>query len=66
MLKIDAVNLSHRTALLSSGATVPITNLFDADGDETGSANDAIAFVAGQDNTWFAGLTGDFEASQAN
>lgn len=63
MLKIDALHLGQRLALLDNGEIVPITNLFDAEGDETDSADDAISFVSGRDNTWFAGITADFETA---
>lgn len=38
---------------------LPITNLFDHEGDEAGMAN-ASAFVAGGNELWCGGKIGDF------
>lgn len=65
-MKIDAIHLGVRLALLDSGDTVPITNLFDAAGEEVDCAADAISFVAGEGGTWFAGMTADFETAGVN
>ncbi len=65
-MKIDAIHLEQLQALLDTGVIVPITNLFDAEGDETDSPDDAISFVAGCDNLWVAGIVADYEAAQVN
>lgn len=65
-MKIDAIHLEQRHALLDTGVIVPITNLLDAEGNETDSADDAISFVAGRDNLWVAGIVADYEAAQVS
>lgn len=60
-MAINAVKALSRLALLSDGTTVPITNLLDADGDETDDPNEAVSFVAGEGDRWFTGLCADFE-----
>jgi len=37
--------------MLTDGQIIPITNLLDEDGDETGDLNEARAFVAGPDSS---------------
>lgn len=51
---VQAVNLRRRLALLTDGASVPITTLLDAEGDETEDAEQAVAFVAGAGRQWFS------------
>lgn len=65
MIDVQAINLTKRLALLSDGATVPVTNLLDADGDETQEPAQAVGFVAGEGGTWFAGLLSDFDAVES-
>jgi hypothetical protein len=53
-MEIVAVNRAERFALTDSGDICPITNLFDAFGDETDDASDAVAAVARIDaDHWF-------------
>lgn len=42
----------------------PITNWFDADGDEC-SREDAVVCVAGRDNRWFSLVIADFSETGA-
>lgn len=56
-----AIKTFSRLALLNDGTTVPITNLFDADGDETDDPDLAVSFVAGEADRWFTGLCADYE-----
>ncbi len=51
---IEAINLVKRVALLADGTCVPITNIFDEDGDETDDINEAVAFVAGRGLDWWS------------
>lgn len=53
-MDIQAINLAWRLALLTDDTTVPITHLFDSDGNETDSPSEAIAAVAGSGGLWFA------------
>lgn len=61
MIAVQAINLGRRIALLNDGSTVPVTNLLDADGDETEAPAEAVGFVAGEGRTWFAGRVADYE-----
>lgn len=47
--------------LLLDGEAIPVTNLFDEDGDEVTEWEEAFTFVAGPlpDGTWLSALTGD-------
>lgn len=58
---IQALNLAQRLALLDDGATVPITDLFDANGEDTEDLAEAVGFAAGQDRHWFSGRISDYE-----
>lgn len=57
----SAANWFTRFAILSDGSTVPVTNLFDGDGEETNDPDQAVTFVAGDGDRWFAGLCADYE-----
>jgi len=61
MLDVEAINVAERIALLSDGSSAPITNLFDADGEETVDADEAVAFVAGAGAQWFAGRIDSYQ-----
>lgn len=65
-MRVEAINLGTRTALLDNGGTVPITNLLDNNGDETDCVESAIGFVAGEGSTWFVGVTADYEDAPVN
>lgn len=56
-----ALNLRKRLALLSDGRTVPVTNMFDASGDDTTECAEAVSFVAGSGREWFCDSTAGFE-----
>lgn len=55
-----AINRFGMVALLDDGTTVPITNLFDADGEETDDPDEAVTFVAGEGDRWFTGECADY------
>lgn len=57
----EAIKLFSRVALLSDGTTVPITNLYDEEGDETDAPDEAVSFVAGDGDRWLSGLVNDYE-----
>ncbi len=59
-MTVDALKTFARLALLSDGSTVPVTNLYDADGNETDDPNEAATFVAGEGDKWFSGAVSDF------
>lgn len=63
MARVTAINLERRLALLDDGRTVPITNLFDASGDDTNDAAEAAGFVAGAGREWFADSVADYEGT---
>ena len=58
---IASTKWASRVALLSDGTTVPITNLLDEFGDETDDPDEAVTFVAGDGDQWFAGLCSDYD-----
>lgn len=60
MSDIPAINIFSRFALLDDGTIVPVTNLFDADGDETNDPDEAVVFVAGEGDRWFTGCCDDY------
>lgn len=61
-VSIVAVNLTGRIALANDDTICDITNLLDADGDETDNPDEAIAAVACYDDeTWFSIRLDDFE-----
>lgn len=49
-----------RYAVLEDGTMLPITNLFDIDGDETDDPDEAVSFVAGEGGVWVSGSCDDF------
>jgi hypothetical protein len=61
MIDVSALHLATRTALLTDGTMVPITNLYDTTGKETDDAGEAVSFVAGDGSQWFAALLSQFE-----
>lgn len=60
-MTVEAANWFTRLAVLSDGAAVPVTNLFDADGEETEDPDEAVTFVAGEGGRWFTGQCADYE-----
>jgi hypothetical protein len=60
-LDVESVNMEQRLAVLSNGVTVPVTKLFDEDGDETDDPCEADTFECGSELTgWFVCLMDDF------
>lgn len=58
---VQALNIATRLALLADGTAVPITNLFDAWGEETDEPAHAVSFVCGVGRLWFSDLISRFE-----
>lgn len=56
MADVIALNLGQREAFLDDGRTCPITNMLDADGDETDDPEEA------REDEWLALHLGDFGA----
>jgi hypothetical protein len=54
--------------LILDGETVPVTNLFDADGEPVEAWDDAFTFVAGPraDGSWLSAETADFQKARLN
>lgn len=62
-MSIVACNFGQRVAVLADGARVPITDFFDADGDDC-LLEEAVMFVCGSDETgWFATPMADFDGA---
>lgn len=55
-LEVDILHRGRALAILSDGQEVPITNWFDAGGDETEDGNAAASCVCGPDfdGRWYA------------
>lgn len=60
-MDIQALSVPRRLAFLTDGSTVPITNLFDAWGDETDDASEAVSFVCGAGRVWLSDRLDRFE-----
>lgn len=63
MIDLEAINRAERLALRTDGVVVPITALFDHEGDETQNLDEAVSFVAGSDDLWFGAAFSDFAES---
>lgn len=63
MLRVVSVNLGWREALLSDGRVVPVTNMLNADGEDTEDVAEAVGFVSGAGSEWFVDLVSDFEGA---
>jgi hypothetical protein len=53
MLVAQALLKRERLVTLSNGLVLPITGLFDADGDPTDSFDEAVAFTCGAQGVGF-------------
>lgn len=60
MAHIVSVSLAHAIAEMSDGRILPVTNLIDEDGDLTNDEDEAVTFVCGDGNEWYADLIEDF------
>lgn len=60
-MDIQALSLSQRLAFLTDGSAVPITNLFDAWGEETDALEQAVSFVCGAGRVWLSDRLDRFE-----
>jgi hypothetical protein len=58
---VVSINMIERTALLDDGRTVPITNLFDAVGEETDDPREAVSFVCGAGRQWISDSIDHFD-----
>lgn len=60
-LDVSSANLTKRIAVLTDGRVVPVTNLFDAEGNDVTEPDDAVSFVCGEGSTWLACAVEDFD-----
>lgn len=62
---ITSVDMSARVARLDTGENIPVTNMFDARGEETDDPNIARRVVAGPcaDGNWYAFVTDEPEGN---
>ncbi len=51
---IAAINLFRQEALTTDGRVLPITNMMDADGQETTDMAAVVSLVAGEGSEWHA------------
>ena len=61
MIDVELLNLPERTAILTDGSAVPITNLFDAAGAETDDPSEAVSFVCGAGSCWISDRIDSFQ-----
>lgn len=54
MVEVVAINLARRLAHLSNDRTIPITNMIDADGEDTDEIGEAVVLVCGEHGFWLA------------
>lgn len=60
-LDVQAIHRGRREALVAPGdVVVPITQLIDADGEETDDWAQAVVFVCGQGDLWAARAVADY------
>lgn len=64
MSGVVALHLTDRLALLADDRQVPITNLFDADGDETADPAEAVAVVCGEGMEWYSVNLAEFDKAR--
>ena len=65
--RVVAFSLTGKWAELDDGQQVPLTNMFDTDGEETDDPDQCDKFVAGSDATrWFVHLVSDFDRIQTS
>lgn len=65
MSDIEVINRADRTAVTDDGRVGTITNLFDADGDETDNIEDAItAVIRLADDEWYTIALEDYETAR--
>jgi hypothetical protein len=59
---IVAVNLEKGLAFLDDGTAVPVTNMFDSDGQDTDDFTESASFVAGPGpgGQWWTERTSDY------
>lgn len=65
-LRVVAVDFGNMSADLSDGRTLPITNLFDAEGEETKDWRETDRFVCGEGSFWMAVPFDGFEVASIN
>lgn len=58
---VSAINRANMAALLDDGLVVPITHLFDSEGDETDDWDCCVLFVCGGGATWYVAAAADYE-----
>lgn len=60
MLDLCVINVSQRLVITTDGRVLPITNMFDCQGEETDDADLAVSAVAGEEDCWFSFLLSNF------
>jgi hypothetical protein len=60
MSQVVLVSFSQRLAWADTGEALPIVKYFDADECSTEDFNEAVVFVAGRDDMWYAGRVDDW------
>jgi len=65
--RVVAFSLVGMWATLDNGAQVPVTNMFDAAGQDTEDPDLCVTFVAGSDaEKWYAHRVCDFEEAKTS
>lgn len=63
IVRVAAINIAARFALLSDGRSLPITTLIDHVGDETDDAGQAVYFICGDGRDWFSESVADHQGA---
>lgn len=67
MSGIEAINRADMIAVTDDGRVGTITNMFDADGEETDDIEEAItAVIRLADDEWYTVALDDYEATRLN
>lgn len=67
MSDIEAINRADMIAVTDDGRVGTITNLFDADGEETDDIEDAItAVIRLADDEWYTVALDDYDTARLN
>jgi hypothetical protein len=63
---IEAINPKERKIVLTDGRIMPIIELYNSNGDETGDFNEACSFVAGKQGEFWSGSVFHFRHIRPN
>ena len=61
MPRIEVINLDTRSVILTDGTLLPIVEMVDEFGDETDEPEEAMAIVAGREESFFMSIEIDGE-----